>query len=205
MTGLNSILPKEHGNKFYNLPIIRHLEKDVCAVAAWDSSIHDSIYLNRVTEGQYKFFSNPFCATFLRCRWFPPSFLAKNWNAGCHFVCPTCIFFPLCYVESCTLWCIYMFIAANERVYLILKTTVHLSHPATMDLVLRKRLSLNIYKRQSIADRIRRKIVKSDCLNQCGVTYEVVSNIPKVCMFFYITECNEKQAMTIFKLKKSLL
>jgi hypothetical protein len=24
----------------------------VCAVAAWDSSIHDSIYLNRVTEGQ---------------------------------------------------------------------------------------------------------------------------------------------------------
>ncbi|KDR07162.1 Kinesin-like protein KIF13A [Zootermopsis nevadensis] len=118
VTGLNSILPKEHGNKFYNLPIIRHLEKDVCAVAAWDSSIHDSIYLNRVTE-------------------------------------------------------------ANERVYLILKTTVHLSHPATMDLVLRKRLSLNIYKRQSIADRIRRKIVKSDCLNQCGVTYEVVSNIPK--------------------------
>jgi len=26
----------------------------VCAVAAWDSSIHDSIYLNRVTEGQCK-------------------------------------------------------------------------------------------------------------------------------------------------------
>ena len=52
VTGLNSILPKEHGNKFYNLPIIRHLEKDVCAVAAWDSSIHDSIYLNRVTEGR---------------------------------------------------------------------------------------------------------------------------------------------------------
>ncbi|XP_069678556.1 kinesin-like protein KIF13A isoform X3 [Periplaneta americana] len=118
VTGLNSILPKEHGNKFYNLPIIRHLEKDVCAVAAWDSSIHDSIYLNRVTE-------------------------------------------------------------ANERVYLILKTTVRLSHPATMDLVLRKRLSLNIYKRQSITDRIRRKIVRSDCLTQCGVTYEVVSNIPK--------------------------
>jgi kinesin family protein 13 len=118
VTGLNSILPKEHGNKFYNLPIIRHFEKDVCAVAAWDSSIHDSMYLNRVTE-------------------------------------------------------------ANERVYLILKTTVHLSHPGTMDLVLRKRLSINIYKRQSITDRIRRKIVKSDCLTQCGVTYEVVSNIPK--------------------------
>lgn len=51
MTGLNSILPKEHGNKFYNLPIIRHLEKDVCAIAAWDSSIHDNVHLNKVTDG----------------------------------------------------------------------------------------------------------------------------------------------------------
>lgn len=51
VTGLNSILPKEHGNKFYNLPIIRHLEKDVCAIAAWDSSIHDNVHLNRVTDG----------------------------------------------------------------------------------------------------------------------------------------------------------
>ncbi|KAL0106193.1 hypothetical protein PUN28_016124 [Cardiocondyla obscurior] len=118
VTGLNSILPKEHGNKFYNLPIIRHLEKDVCAIAAWDSSIHDNVHLNRVTD-------------------------------------------------------------ANERVFLILKTTVRLSHPAPMDLVLRKRLALNIYKRQSITDRIFKRIVRNDCLAQTGVTYEVVSNIPK--------------------------
>ncbi|XP_076639864.1 kinesin-like protein KIF13A isoform X7 [Colletes latitarsis] len=118
VTGLNSILPKEHGNKFYNLPIIRRIEKDVCAIAAWDSSIHDNIHLNKVTD-------------------------------------------------------------ANERVFLILKTTVRLSHPAPMDLVLRKRLALNIYKRQSITDRIFKKIVHSDCLTQTGVTYEVVSNIPK--------------------------
>ncbi|XP_070160505.1 kinesin-like protein KIF13A isoform X7 [Polyergus mexicanus] len=118
VTGLNSILPKEHGNKFYNLPIIRHLEKDVCAIAAWDSSIHDNVHLNRVTD-------------------------------------------------------------VNERVFLILKTTVRLSHPAPMDLVLRKRLALNIYKRQSITDRIFKRIVRIDCLTQTGVTYEVVSNIPK--------------------------
>ncbi|XP_076752866.1 kinesin-like protein KIF13A isoform X2 [Xylocopa sonorina] len=118
VTGLNSILPKEHGNKFYNLPIIRRVEKDVCAIAAWDSSIHDNIHLNKVTD-------------------------------------------------------------ANERVFLILKTTVRLSHPAPMDLVLRKRLALNIYKRQSITDRIFKRIVRTDCLTQTGVTYEVVSNIPK--------------------------
>ncbi|PBC26092.1 Kinesin protein KIF13A [Apis cerana cerana] len=118
VTGVNSILPKEHGNKFYNLPIIRHIEKDVCAIAAWDSSIHDNKHLNKVTD-------------------------------------------------------------ANERVFLILKTTIRLSHPAPMDLVLRKRLALNIYKRQSITDRIFKRIVRTDCLTQTGVTYEVVSNIPK--------------------------
>ncbi|CAG9796373.1 unnamed protein product [Diatraea saccharalis] len=118
VAGLHSILPKEHGNRFYELQILHHHDKDVSAVASWDSSIHDSQYLNRTTE-------------------------------------------------------------ANERVYLILKTTVRLSHPAPMDLILRKRLGLNIYKRQSLTDRIRKKIVRTDQLTQTGVTYEVVSNIPK--------------------------
>lgn len=63
--------------------------------------------------------------------------------------------------------------------YLILRTTVRLSHPAPMNLVLRKRLALNIYKRQSLTDRIKRRIVRSDIICQSGVTYEVVSNIPK--------------------------
>lgn len=50
ITGHNSILPKEVHNKFYCLNILQHLEKDVCAVASWDSSIHDSLHLNRVTD-----------------------------------------------------------------------------------------------------------------------------------------------------------
>ncbi|XP_044257426.1 kinesin-like protein KIF13A isoform X2 [Tribolium madens] len=118
VAGANSILPKEVGSTFYSLHILHHLEKDVCAVASWDSSIHNSSHLNKITE-------------------------------------------PM------------------ERVYMILRITVRLSHPAQMDLVLRKRLSLNIYKRQSITDRIKRKIVRSDVITQCGVTYEVVSNVPK--------------------------
>ncbi|XP_065165638.1 kinesin-like protein KIF13A isoform X3 [Atheta coriaria] len=118
ISGGNSILPKEIGNKFYPLHILQHLEKDVCAVASWDSSIHDSIHLNKITD-------------------------------------------------------------PNTRVYLILRTTVRLSHPAPMNLVLRKRLALNIYKRQSLTDRIKRRIVRSDIICQSGVTYEVVSNIPK--------------------------
>lgn len=53
IAGLNSILPKEHGNKFYTLQILQHLDKDVCAISSWDSSIHDSQALNRTTEGKY--------------------------------------------------------------------------------------------------------------------------------------------------------
>lgn len=51
-----------------------------------------------------------------------------------------------------------------------------------MDLVLRKRVSLNIYKRQSITERLKKSkwLGRGDfALTQSGVTYEVVSNIPK--------------------------
>ena len=49
--GTHSILPKEHGAKFFALPIVRHLTREVGAIATWDSSIHDSVCLNTVTSG----------------------------------------------------------------------------------------------------------------------------------------------------------
>ncbi|XP_069106121.1 kinesin-like protein KIF13A isoform X3 [Argopecten irradians] len=121
--GVNSILVKEHASTFVNLPIIKTFtEKDnVCAVASWDSSIHDSAYLNRVTQ-------------------------------------------------------------SNERVYLILKTVVRLSHPAYMELVLRKRMCINIYNNFSISsltDRLKKRITGAEKSFASGVTYDVVSNIPK--------------------------
>lgn len=51
-----------------------------------------------------------------------------------------------------------------------------------MDLVLRKRVGLNIYKRQSIAERLKKSkwLGRGEIvITQSGVTYEVVSNIPK--------------------------
>ncbi|RMC16191.1 hypothetical protein DUI87_08405 [Hirundo rustica rustica] len=88
-SGVNSILPKEHGSPFFYLPIIKHSDDEVSATAAWDSSVHDSVHLNRVTP-------------------------------------------------------------QNERIYLIVKTTVQLSHPAAMELVLRKRIAANIYNKQAV-------------------------------------------------------
>ncbi|XP_072416991.1 kinesin-like protein KIF13A isoform X5 [Chiloscyllium punctatum] len=116
--GVNSILPKEHGSQFFYLPIIKHSEEEVSAIASWDSSVHDSIYLNKVTP-------------------------------------------------------------QNERIYLIIKTTVQLSHPASVELVLRKRIAVNIYNKQSFTQSLKRRMSYKHILHSCGVTYEIVSNIPK--------------------------
>ncbi|XP_076999555.1 kinesin-like protein KIF13A isoform X4 [Tamandua tetradactyla] len=117
-SGVNSILPKEHGSPFFYLPIIKHSDDEVSATASWDSSVHDSVHLNRVTP-------------------------------------------------------------QNERIYLIVKTTVQLSHPAAMELVLRKRIAANIYNKQSFTQSLKRRISLKNIFYSCGVTYEIVSNIPK--------------------------
>ncbi|XP_041648714.1 kinesin-like protein KIF13A isoform X3 [Cheilinus undulatus] len=116
--GVNSILPKEHGSQFFYLPIIRHSDEEVSAVCSWDSSIHDSVHLNRITS-------------------------------------------------------------PNERIYLIIKATVQLSHPASMELVLRKRIAVNIYNKQSFTQSLKRRMSLKNSLYACGVTYDIVSNIPK--------------------------
>ena len=75
---------------------------------------------------------------------------------------------------------IFFLFSDKERAYLIVKAVVRLSDPAAMDLVLRKRIAFNIYKRHSITDKIRRKMGHTSSLTSLGVFYEVVSNIPKV-------------------------
>lgn len=172
IAGINSILPKEHGNKFYTLQILQHLEKDVCAIASWDSSLHDSQALNRVTEGTV---SLCYAQGFLFLQYMHCFFLWK-YNVQCVQHCISCI------LLICFIYFICKLHAANNFVVGILKTTVRLSHPAPMDLVLRKRISLNIYKRQSIAERLKKSkwLGRAEySLTQTGVTYEVVSNIPK--------------------------
>uniref|UniRef100_A0A2K5CK96 Kinesin family member 13A n=1 Tax=Aotus nancymaae TaxID=37293 RepID=A0A2K5CK96_AOTNA len=94
------------------------INPQVSVTASWDSSVHDSVHLNRVTP-------------------------------------------------------------QNERIYLIVKTTVQLSHPAAMELVLRKRIAANIYNKQSFTQSLKRRISLKNIVYSCGVTYEIVSNIPK--------------------------
>ncbi|XP_060606101.1 kinesin-like protein KIF13A, partial [Ruditapes philippinarum] len=120
--GINSILPKEQSNNYMALPILKaYTETDnVCAIASWDSSIHDSANLNRIT-------------------------------------------------------------GADNRVYLILKIVLRLSHPAYMEVVLRKRICVNIkHRNMSLTDKLKKKMwMGGESLHASGVTFDVVSNIPK--------------------------
>ncbi|KAJ8021167.1 Kinesin-like protein KIF13A [Holothuria leucospilota] len=116
--GYHSSIFREISNKQVPLPIVKYCDKDVSAIASWDSSLHDSVNLNRITSPE-------------------------------------------------------------ERIYLIIKAVVQLSHPASMELVLRKRICLNVYKKQGFAASLRRRMGKIDHIQMCGVTYEIVSNIPK--------------------------
>ncbi|XP_041067272.1 kinesin-like protein KIF13B isoform X1 [Carcharodon carcharias] len=68
---------------------------------------------------------------------------------------------------------------ADERVFLIVKAVVQLSHPAEMQLVLRKRICVNVYSRQGFAQNFLRRMSYKSTLNACGVTFEIVSNIPE--------------------------
>ena len=54
--GESSILPKEQGEQFYSLPIIENVDKVIGSIASWDSSVHNSVYLNRVTQEHERLF-----------------------------------------------------------------------------------------------------------------------------------------------------
>uniref|UniRef100_A0AAV2KE07 Kinesin-like protein KIF13B n=1 Tax=Knipowitschia caucasica TaxID=637954 RepID=A0AAV2KE07_KNICA len=68
--------------------------------------------------------------------------------------------------------------AADLRVYLTVKTVVQLSHPAHMRLLLRKRICVNVTGRQGFAQSFLKRMSQRSTIPGCGVTFEIVSNIP---------------------------
>jgi len=117
--GYNSYLSFEQSDSIIGLPILKYDQKRVTATASWDSSIHDSVYLNRVTQN-------------------------------------------------------------TERVYVILKITLRLSSPALVNVVLRKRICVRMYKRPSLKDSLRKKFWRSTNVpTRCGSAYELISHIPR--------------------------
>ncbi|XP_039546132.1 kinesin-like protein KIF13B isoform X2 [Pimephales promelas] len=66
----------------------------------------------------------------------------------------------------------------DQRVYLTVRVVVLLSHPAQMQLVLRKRICVNLTGRQGFAQSLFRRMSHRSSLHGSGVTFEIVSNIP---------------------------
>ncbi|KAK7907344.1 hypothetical protein WMY93_015956 [Mugilogobius chulae] len=67
---------------------------------------------------------------------------------------------------------------ADLRVYLTVRTVVQLSHPADMRLVLRKRICVSVTGRQGFAQSLLKRMSQRSTIPGCGVTFEIVSNIP---------------------------
>uniref|UniRef100_A0A8C9ZHD3 Kinesin family member 13B n=1 Tax=Sander lucioperca TaxID=283035 RepID=A0A8C9ZHD3_SANLU len=70
--------------------------------------------------------------------------------------------------------------SADQRVYLTVSTVVQLSHPAQMQLVLRKRICVNVTGKQGFAQSLLKRMSQRSTIPGCGVTFEIVSNIPGV-------------------------
>ncbi|XP_028461510.1 kinesin-like protein KIF13B isoform X2 [Perca flavescens] len=68
--------------------------------------------------------------------------------------------------------------SADQRVYLTVSTVVQLSHPAQMQLVLRKRICVNVTGKQGFAQSLMKRMSQRSTIPGCGVTFEIVSNIP---------------------------
>uniref|UniRef100_A0A8C6V9K7 Kinesin family member 13Bb n=1 Tax=Neogobius melanostomus TaxID=47308 RepID=A0A8C6V9K7_9GOBI len=68
--------------------------------------------------------------------------------------------------------------APDLRVYLTVRTVVQLSHPAHMRLVLRKRVCVGVTGRQGFAQSLLKRMSQRSTIPGCGVTFEIVSNIP---------------------------
>ncbi|CAG0913138.1 unnamed protein product [Notodromas monacha] len=108
-------LAGEEGRGFHN-----SARAEMGATCVWDSSIHESQNLNRVTPG-------------------------------------------------------------DERVYMIVKVCVHLAHPVSMEIMLRKRICVQITKKNAglTFSGLMKRFNRHEKLCRTGVRYEIVSNIPK--------------------------
>ncbi|KAL5249740.1 hypothetical protein ACHWQZ_G018536 [Mnemiopsis leidyi] len=72
--------------------------------------------------------------------------------------------------------------AAQDRIYMIVKVSVLLGFPAGVQVTLRKRICVYVYKKLSAFGTLMRKIGggRPEQTNRTGVMYEIVPSIPKV-------------------------
>ncbi|CAJ0938025.1 unnamed protein product, partial [Mesorhabditis belari] len=75
--------------------------------------------------------------------------------------------------------CLNVATDGSQRIYAIVKVLIRLSHPKPMDIVLRKRICLSVYKKPSITERILKRIVGTESTDMTSVWYDIVAHVPK--------------------------
>jgi len=65
---------------------------------------------------------------------------------------------------------------STDAVYVIIKVFVRLSHPTEMDLVLRKRIRVSVYRKKPFG--LFRKRIEKEASSKSGVFYEIISSLP---------------------------
>uniref|UniRef100_A0A913HFY2 Kinesin motor domain-containing protein n=2 Tax=Strongyloides stercoralis TaxID=6248 RepID=A0A913HFY2_STRER len=68
---------------------------------------------------------------------------------------------------------------SNERIFGIVKISVRITQPVPMEIILRKRICMNIYKKPSLTEMLIKKIVRNENIYCTKVLYDVVAQIPK--------------------------
>ena len=54
--GLKSFIPFEQPDRMIDLNILKYDQQRMTAFASWDSSMHDSVYLNRATQNNERIY-----------------------------------------------------------------------------------------------------------------------------------------------------
>uniref|UniRef100_A0A0N4Z4F3 Kinesin motor domain-containing protein n=1 Tax=Parastrongyloides trichosuri TaxID=131310 RepID=A0A0N4Z4F3_PARTI len=68
---------------------------------------------------------------------------------------------------------------SNEKIYGVVKVNVRITQPVPMELVLRKRICMSVYKKPSLTEMLIKKIVRNENIYSTKVFYDVVAQIPK--------------------------
>lgn len=160
--GINSILPKEHGSQFFYLPIIRHSDEQVGLHVFFSANhrvfgwglVEIKPWRRSLRRPEKSYLCIPLC--FISRADVTPVLVSGSWSRESSSAAATRLL-PLQVCALCS-WdsSIHDSVHLNrvtpphERIYLIVKAAVQLSHPASMELVLRKRIAVNIYNKQVV-------------------------------------------------------
>lgn len=181
--GLRSFIPLEQPDRMIDLNILKYDQQKMTAFASWDSSMHDSVYLNRVTQNNEKIYlvikvstqsyfkkkiirySMANYCLFLVMIYHKTHDFAFILNQKAPFIVLFSSFIPKWFTVAiyCVLIpCLFFILFPDFFTFhsFIHQVVLRLCSPAVMDLILRKRICVRIYKKQGLKESLMKKFIR---------------------------------------------